>query len=187
MSRAHGSGINTACYPSPASVHRSLSSDKERLKLCPRVQTPAPVLGRLHAIVPGTPAVLVVHHPGAEIVLQPPSPRPAQPLWIPADSTKAGGGRQPTPRPWLPWRACAHRGRPWQTGPWRPSQAPCVRAPPLAPSRPQLPRPGTPTPGTRPSTPGSRGEPEHHQRRRKSPQPCPHPPGRWHCRPQRWR
>ena len=53
MGRAHGSGISTTCYPSPAPVHRSLSSDNERLKLCPRVQTPAPVLGRLHATVPG--------------------------------------------------------------------------------------------------------------------------------------
>ena len=31
MSRAHGSGISTACYPPPASVHRSRSGDKERL------------------------------------------------------------------------------------------------------------------------------------------------------------
>ena len=53
MSRAHGLGISTTCYPSPAPVHRSLSSNNERLKLCPRVQTPAPVLGRLHATVPG--------------------------------------------------------------------------------------------------------------------------------------
>ena len=73
-----GSGINTTCYPAPAAIHGSLSSDKERLKLCLRVQTPAPILGRLHAIVPGIPAVLVVHHPGAETGLQPPSLRPAQ-------------------------------------------------------------------------------------------------------------
>ena len=52
MGRAHGLGISTACYPSPAPVHGLLSSDNERLKLCPRVQTPAPVLGRLHATVP---------------------------------------------------------------------------------------------------------------------------------------
>merc|ERR1712185_645098 len=99
MSRAHGSGIGTTHYPSPASasVHGSLSNDKERLKLCPRVQTPAPVLGRLHATVPGIPVVLVVHHPGAETGPQPPSLRPTQPLWIPTDSTKPGGGRQPTP------------------------------------------------------------------------------------------
>ena len=92
-----GSGISTTCYPAPAAIHGSLSDDKERLKLCPRVQTPAPVLGRLHAIVPGIPVVLVVHHPGAETGLQPPSLRPTQPLWIPTDSTKPGGGRQPTP------------------------------------------------------------------------------------------
>ena len=53
MGRAHGLGISTTCYPSPAPVHGLLSSDNERLKLCPRVQTPAPVLGRLHATVPG--------------------------------------------------------------------------------------------------------------------------------------
>ena len=53
MGRAHGLGISTACYPSPAPVHGLLSSDDERPKLCPRVQTPAPVLGRLHATVPG--------------------------------------------------------------------------------------------------------------------------------------
>ena len=53
MGRAHGSGISTTCYPAPAPVHGLLSSDNERLKLCPRVQTPAPVLGRLHATVPG--------------------------------------------------------------------------------------------------------------------------------------
>ena len=53
MGRAHGSGISTTCYPSPAPVHGLLSSDNERLKLCLRVQTPAPVLGRLHATVPG--------------------------------------------------------------------------------------------------------------------------------------
>ena len=74
-----GSGISTTCYPSPAPIHGSLSSDKERLKLCPRVQTPAPVLGRLHATVPGILAVLVVHHPGMEIALQPPaSDQPSQ-------------------------------------------------------------------------------------------------------------
>ena len=53
MGRAHGSGISTACYPSPAPVHGLLSGDNERLKLCPRVQTPAHGLGRLHATVPG--------------------------------------------------------------------------------------------------------------------------------------
>ena len=79
MSRAHGLGISTTCYPSPAPVHRSLSSDNERLKLCPRVQTPAPVLGRLHATVPGILAVLVVHRTGREIALQPPaSDQPSQ-------------------------------------------------------------------------------------------------------------
>jgi len=41
-----GSGISTTCYPAPAAIHGSLSSDKERLKLCLRVQTPAPILGR---------------------------------------------------------------------------------------------------------------------------------------------
>ena len=79
MSRAHGLGISTTCYPSPAPVHRSLSSDNERLKLCPRVQTPAPVLGRLHATVPGILAVLVVRRTGREIALQPPaSDQPSQ-------------------------------------------------------------------------------------------------------------
>ena len=79
MGRAHGLGISTACYPSPAPVHGSLSSDDERPKLCPRVQTPAPVLGRLHAIVPGILAVLAVRHPGREIALQPPaSDQPSQ-------------------------------------------------------------------------------------------------------------
>ena len=74
-----GSGISTTCYPSPASIHGSLSSDKERLKLCPRVQTPAPVLGRLHATVPGILAVLVVRRTGREIALQPPaSDQPSQ-------------------------------------------------------------------------------------------------------------
>ena len=53
MGRAHGSGISTTCYPAPAPVHGLLSNDNERLKLCLRVQTPAPVLGRLHATVPG--------------------------------------------------------------------------------------------------------------------------------------
>jgi len=53
MSLAHGSGISTACYPFPASVHRSLSSDDERLKLCLRVQTPVPVLGWLHSTISG--------------------------------------------------------------------------------------------------------------------------------------
>ena len=79
MSRAHGLGISTTCYPSPAPVHRSLSSDNEMLKLCPRVQTPAPVLGRLHATVPGILAVLVVRRTGREIALQPPaSDQPSQ-------------------------------------------------------------------------------------------------------------
>ena len=51
----------------------------ERLKLCPRVQTPAPVLGRLHATVPGILAVLVVRRTGREIALQPPaSDQPSQ-------------------------------------------------------------------------------------------------------------
>ena len=48
MSREHESGISTACYPAPASVHGSLLSDKERPKLCLWVQTPAPVLGLFH-------------------------------------------------------------------------------------------------------------------------------------------
>ena len=79
MGRAHGSGISTTCYPSPAPVHGLLSSDNERLKLCPRVQAPAPVLGRLHATVPGILAVLVVHRTGREIALQPPaSDQPSQ-------------------------------------------------------------------------------------------------------------
>ena len=73
MGRAHGSGISTTCYPAPAPVHGLLSNDNERLKLCLRVQTPAPVLGRLHAIVPGILAVLAVSHPGREIALQPPA------------------------------------------------------------------------------------------------------------------
>ena len=78
-------GISTACYPSPASVHGLLSGDNERLKLCPRVQTPAPGLGRLHATVPGICSVqtrsrrtlpdLVVgstplHNPAARSVLE---------------------------------------------------------------------------------------------------------------------
>ena len=79
ISRAHGSGIGVIRYPSPASVHRSLSNNKERLELCPRVQTPAPVLGRLHATVPGILAVLVVRRTGREIALQPPaSDQPSQ-------------------------------------------------------------------------------------------------------------
>ena len=79
MGRAHGSGISTTCYPSPAPVHGLLSGDNERLKLCPRVQTPAPVLGRLHATVPGILAVLVVRRTGREIALQPPaSDQPSQ-------------------------------------------------------------------------------------------------------------
>ena len=80
-----GSGISTTCYPAPAAIHGSLSSDKERLKLCPRVQTPAPGLGRLHATVPGICSVqtrsrrtlpdLVVgstplHNPAARSVLE---------------------------------------------------------------------------------------------------------------------
>ena len=79
MGRAHGLGISTACYPSPAPVHGLLSSDDERPKLCPWVQTPAPVLGRLHASVPGILAVLVVRCTGREIALQPPaSDQPSQ-------------------------------------------------------------------------------------------------------------
>ena len=79
MGRAHGSGISTTCYPSPAPVHGLLSSDNERLKLCLRVQTPAPVLGRLHATTQGTLAVLVVRRTGREIALQPPaSDQPSQ-------------------------------------------------------------------------------------------------------------
>ena len=79
MGRAHGLGISTTCYPSPAPVHGLLSSDDERPKLCPWVQTPAPVLGRLHATVPGILAVLVVHRTGREIALQPPaSDQPSQ-------------------------------------------------------------------------------------------------------------
>ena len=79
MGRAHGSGISTACYPSPAPVHGLLSSNDERPKLCLRVQTPAPVLGRLHATVPGILAVLVVRRTGREIALQPPaSDQPSQ-------------------------------------------------------------------------------------------------------------
>ena len=79
MSRAHGLGISTTCYPSPAPVHGLRSGDNERLKLCPRVQTPAPVLGRLHATVPGILAVLVVRRTGREIALQPPaSDQPSQ-------------------------------------------------------------------------------------------------------------
>ena len=74
-----GSGISTTCYPAPAAIHGSLSSDEERLKLCLRVQTPAPVLGRLHATVPGILAVLVVRRTGREIALQPPaSDQPSQ-------------------------------------------------------------------------------------------------------------
>ena len=74
-----GSGISTTCYPAPAAIHGSLSNDKERLKLCPLVQTPAPVLGRLHATVPGILAVLVVRRTGREIALQPPaSDQPSQ-------------------------------------------------------------------------------------------------------------
>ena len=59
---------------SPASVHGLLSSDNERLKLCPRVQTPAPVLGRLHATVPGTLAVLVVRRTGRRLLCNPQPP-----------------------------------------------------------------------------------------------------------------
>ena len=85
MGRAHGLGISTTCYPSPAPVHGLLSGDNERLKLCPRVQTPAPGLGRLHATVPGICSVqtrsrrtlpdLVVgstplHNPAARSVLE---------------------------------------------------------------------------------------------------------------------
>ena len=62
-----------------------LSGDNERLELCPRVQTPAPGLGRLHATVPGICSVqtrsrrtlpdLVVgstplHNPAARSVLE---------------------------------------------------------------------------------------------------------------------
>ena len=74
------SGISTACYPSPAPVHGLLSSNDERQKLCLRVhKTPAPVLGRLHATVPGILAVLVVRRTGREIALQPPaSDQPSQ-------------------------------------------------------------------------------------------------------------
>ena len=53
MSRAHGLEFSTTWHPSPASVHGSPLNNKERLRLCPRVQTPAPGLGRLHATVPG--------------------------------------------------------------------------------------------------------------------------------------
>ena len=74
MSRVHGLGISTACYPSPASVHRSLSSDKERLKLCLRVQTPAPVLGRTSRNRSG--------HPGCA-----------------GGASPRGGDRSPTPQP----------------------------------------------------------------------------------------
>ena len=74
MSRAHGSGIGTTRYPSPASVHRSLSSDKERLKLCLRVQTPAPILGRTSRNRSG--------HPGCA-----------------GGASPRGGDRSPTPQP----------------------------------------------------------------------------------------
>ena len=81
MGRAHGSGISTTCYPSPAPVHGLLSSDNERLKLCLRVQPPAPGLGRLHATVPGIQCsiltVLIAHHTGGGIA--PPTPASDQP------------------------------------------------------------------------------------------------------------
>ena len=69
-----GSGISTTCYPAPAAIHGSLSSDEERLKLCLRVQTPAPVLGRTSRNRSGHPSCVG----GA-------SPR--------------GGDRSPTPQP----------------------------------------------------------------------------------------
>ena len=69
-----GSGISTTCYPAPAAIHGSLSSDKERLKLCLRVQTPAPILGRTSRNRSG--------HPGCA-----------------GGASPRGGDRSPTPQP----------------------------------------------------------------------------------------
>ena len=79
-----GSGISTTCYPAPAAIHGSLSSDKERLKLCLRVQTPAPVLGRTSRNRSGHPSCVG----GA-------SPR--------------GGDRSPTPQPPTSSNRCGSR------------------------------------------------------------------------------
>ena len=79
-----GSGISTTCYPAPAAIHGSLSSDKERLKLCLRVQTPAPILGRTSRNRSG--------HPGC------------------ADgASPRGGDRSPTPQPPTSSNRCGSR------------------------------------------------------------------------------
>ena len=79
-----GSGISTTCYPAPAAIHGSLSSDKERLKLCPRVQTPAPSLGRTSRNRSG--------HPGCA-----------------GGASPRGGDRSPTPQPPTSSNRCGSR------------------------------------------------------------------------------
>ena len=79
-----GSGISTTCYPAPAAIHGSLSSDKERLKLCLRVQTPAPILGRTSRNRSG--------HPGCA-----------------GGASPRGGDRSPTPQPPTSSNRCGSR------------------------------------------------------------------------------
>ena len=72
------------CYPAPAAIHGSLSSDKERLKLCLRVQTPAPILGRTSRNRSG--------HPGCA-----------------GGASPRGGDRSPTPQPPTSSNRCGSR------------------------------------------------------------------------------
>ena len=66
MGRAHGSGISTTCYPSPAPVHGLLSGDNERLRLAMHCTGPTGAV-RLHRTV----AAL---HPWTQLLTQAPSP-----------------------------------------------------------------------------------------------------------------
>ena len=120
-----GSGISTTCYPAPAAIHGSLSSDKERLQLCLRVQTPAPILGRSSRNRSGHPGCVDGASPRGGDSSPTPQPPTSSPVVDPDGLTQTRWWVSPHPVTWGHVRFLRLRPAPAFPRAPAPLRAPC--------------------------------------------------------------